>query len=108
MKSFMNYAKLTLAGMLLPMISFAEEGAHAAAGGGGGSMIGLAAGLGMGIAVFGAAGAQGKIAAGFMEGVSRNPQAVNLMRTPLILSLIFVETLVLFTLLIALMLVGKV
>lgn len=107
MKSMINYVKFTLAGMLFPMMAFAEEGAHGAAGGGG-SWIGLAAGLGMGIAVFGAGGAQGKIAAAFMEGVSRNPQAVNLMRTPLILSLIFVETLVLFTLLIALMLVGKI
>ena len=107
MKSVMNYVKFTLAGMLLPMVSFAEE-AHGAASGGGGSLVGLAAGLGMGLAVFGAAGAQGKIAAAFMEGVSRNPQAVNLLRTPLILSLIFVETLVLFTLLIALMLVGKI
>jgi F-type H+-transporting ATPase subunit c len=108
MKSLMNYVKFTLAGMLLPMVSFAEEAAHGSSASGGGSWIGIAAGLGMSVAVFGAAGAQGRIAASFMEGVSRNPQAVNLMRTPLILSLIFVETLVLFTLLIALMLVGKI
>jgi F-type H+-transporting ATPase subunit c len=61
----------------------------------------------MGLAVLGGGLGQGRIAAAFMEGVSRNPSAANVTRTPLILSLVFVETLVLFTVLIALMLVGK-
>lgn len=106
MKSMMDRMKLVLVGMALPAMSFANEEVAGRALGSG--WIGLGAGLAMGLAVFGAAGAQGRIAAGFMEGVSRNPQAVNLLRTPLILSLIFVETLVLFTLLIGLMLVGKI
>lgn len=68
----------------------------------------LAAGIAIGIAACGAALAQGRIGAGFLEGASRNPQAVNVMRTPFILSLVFVETLVLFTILICLMILGKV
>jgi F-type H+-transporting ATPase subunit c len=106
MKIVTQYFRLFLAGMILPVVSFAEEAAHAAAGGTS-PWIGPGAGLAMGLAVIGAALAQGKIAAAFMEGASRNPSSVNATRTPLILSLIFVETLVLFTLLIALQLVGK-
>ena len=60
------------------------------------------------LAVIAAATAQGRIASAYMEGASRNPGAEKVMKTPLILSLIFVETLVLFTVLIVLMLVGKI
>ncbi len=88
---------LWLAGMFFSVGAFAEEGAHAA-----GSLWSspLAIGLGMAFAVIGAATAQGKIAVAFMEGVSRNPSAQKSMFVPLILSLVFVETLVLFTFLI--------
>lgn len=105
MKSVMTKG-IALVALMAPVLALAEDGAHAA--GGNAGWIGLGVGFAIAIAALGAALAQGKIAAAFMEGVSRNPQAVNLMRTPLILSLIFVETLVLFTLLIALMLVGKI
>jgi F0F1-type ATP synthase membrane subunit c/vacuolar-type H+-ATPase subunit K len=91
----------------MPVLAFADD-----ATGSGGSLykglIAIGVGLGMGLAVLGAANAQGRIAAAFMEGTSRNPSSVSVTRTQLILTLIFVETLVLFTLLIALMLVGKV
>jgi F-type H+-transporting ATPase subunit c len=62
----------------------------------------IAAGLGIALAVIAASTAQGKIAASYMDGVSRNPGAQKAMGTQLILSLVFVETLVLFTLFIAL------
>ena len=78
------------------------------AAGGGGDLIGLAIGLGIGIAVFGGALGQGKIGAAFQEGVSRNPGASKVLFTPLILSLVFVETLVLFTVLIMFILQGKI
>ncbi len=101
-----NYFWLTLAGLLMPLASFAEEGIHAATGGGAAGAA-IAVGFGIALAVIAASTAQGRIAASFMEGVSRNPGAVDVMRTPLILSLIFVETLVLFTVLIVIMLMGK-
>jgi F-type H+-transporting ATPase subunit c len=104
--TFRNGFYAALGGMFFPLVSFAEDAAHAASSGGG-SFIGLAAGLGMGIAVLGAALGQGKIAAAFMEGASRNPGAVDSMKTQLILSLVFVETLVLFTVLISYLLIGK-
>lgn len=92
---------------LLPVSAFAEEAAAAATSSAGLGWGALSVGIGIGLAVLGAGLGQGKIASAFMEGVSRNPGAVDVMKTPLILSLVFVETLVLFTVLIAFMLLGK-
>jgi F-type H+-transporting ATPase subunit c len=97
-----NFGFLAM-GFLFPLAAFAEEGAA----GGGHAWIAFPIGLGIAIAAGLAALGQGRIGAAFMEGVSRNPGAVKIMTTPLILSLIFVETLVLFTLLIEFMLLGK-
>ncbi len=106
MKFLSNYFWLVVAGMVLPVLSFAEAAAGTAPAGPS-PWIAPGAGIAMGLAVLGGGLGQGRIAAAFMEGVSRNPSAANVTRTPLILSLVFVETLVLFTVLIALMLVGK-
>jgi F-type H+-transporting ATPase subunit c len=72
--------------------------AVAAAGGAGFGTLGLfAAGIGMGLAALGGAFGQGKIAAAAMEGIGRNPQSAKDMFTPMLIGLVFVETLVLFT-----------
>jgi len=96
-----------LAGMLFSVGAFAEEGAHAASAAGVLWSSPLAVGIGIALAVLAAATAQGKIAVAFMEGVSRNPSAQKSMFVPLILSLVFVETLVLFTFLVVNTLAGK-
>jgi F0F1-type ATP synthase membrane subunit c/vacuolar-type H+-ATPase subunit K len=96
-----------VATMLTSFSAFAEESAHAAGGAGALWSSPLAVGLGIALAVIGAATAQGRIGAAFMEGVSRNPAAQKSMFVPLILSLVFVETLVLFTFLIVSGLSGK-
>ena len=102
-----NTYKLALMGLVLSSGSlFANEGAAAVSGGGLWSSP-LSVGLGMALAVIAAATAQGKIGAAFMDGVSRNPGAQKSMFVPLILSLVFVETLVLFTFLVAQSLLGK-
>ncbi len=107
MKSLINHSWLVLGGLLTSVSAFAE-GAHAAAAGGSPVWSSpLAVGLGIALAVIAAATAQGKIAAAFMEGVSRNPGAQKSMFVPLILSLVFVETLVLFTFLVVNTLAGK-
>lgn len=94
--------------MMTSMGAFADEAAHATAAAGKGDWASfIAVGLGMALAVMAAATAQGKIAAAFMDGVSRNPGAQKSMFVPLILSLVFVETLVLFTFLIVQGLSGK-
>jgi F-type H+-transporting ATPase subunit c len=57
----------------------------------------IAAAFGMGIAAFGCGLGQGKIGAAALEGIARNPGAAKNIFTPMLLSLAFVETLVLFT-----------
>ena len=104
MKKLSPYFGFLVVGLLFPLASFAEEAAAAVHGG---AWVAFPIGLGIAIAAAGAALGQGRLAAAFMDGVSRNPGAVNAMRTPFILGLVFVETLVLFTLLIELMLLGK-
>lgn len=107
MKSLLNSSRFFIIGLILPLAAFAEDAAHGAATGKA-EWVAIAAGLAIAIAALGGALGQGKIAAAYMDGASRNPQAVSVMKTQLILSLIFVETLVLFSLLIALTLAGKV
>ncbi len=96
----------SLLALLFPGISFAEEHAAATATSAA-PWIALAVGFGMALAVIAATTAQGRIASAFMDGASRNPSATDGMKTPLILGLAFIESLVLFTVLIAFMLIGK-
>ncbi len=109
MKTVLNKSWMWMSGLLLSSVSaFAEEGAHAAASAGASSWpVPVAVGFGMALAVIAASTAQGKIAASYMDGVSRNPGAQKAMGTQLILSLVFVETLVLFTFAIVFLLMGK-
>jgi len=67
-------------------------------GGGGKALAGIAVGFGMAIAAFGCGLAQGRIASAACEGMARNPGAAGPIRASMILGLVFVETLVLFTL----------
>ena len=110
MKSVLKNYWLWIGGMLMASSNiFADEAAHAAGAMGGATLYGpIGVGLGMAIAVFGAAMAQGRIGASYMEGVARNPGAQKAMGTQLILSLVFVETLVLFTFAILWTVMGKV
>ena len=85
--------------MLLAPAAFAQAG-DAAVGGSSKGLVAIAAAFGMGIAAFGCGLGQGKIGSAALEGIARNPGAAKAMFTPMILALVFVETLVLFTLLI--------
>ncbi|MBI2027390.1 MAG: F0F1 ATP synthase subunit C [Deltaproteobacteria bacterium] len=68
----------------------------------------LAAGFGIAIAAaFGALG-QGKATAAALDGIARNPNAAPKMFTPMIIGLALIETLVIYTLVIAFMLIGKI
>lgn len=67
----------------------------------------LAAAIAIGAAAFGGALGQGRIGAAALEGIARNPGASGKVQTPMILALVFVETLVIFSLLIAIILQGK-
>ena len=70
--------------------------------------IALAAGLGIGIAVFGGALGQGRAAAAALEGIARNPGASGKMFVPFILALALIESLVIYAFVISLMLTGKI
>lgn len=69
--------------------------------------LALAIGLGMGIAAFGGALGQSRAAAAALEGISRNPNAADKVFVPMLLGLAFIESLVLFTMVIQFMLLGK-
>lgn len=60
--------------------------------------FGLGGGVAMGLAALGCGMGQGKATAAALEGIARNPQAASKIQTPMILGLVFMETLTLFTL----------
>jgi F-type H+-transporting ATPase subunit c len=68
----------------------------------------VAAGLGMALAAFGGALGQGKAAAAALEGIARNPSASDKLFTPMILGLALIESLVIYSLVISFMVLGKV
>jgi F-type H+-transporting ATPase subunit c len=109
MKNLMIRLSLIMIGLIAPIAVFAQE---AAAGGLADAYksIGLAlgAGLGIGIAVFGGASGQGKAATAALESIGRNPGAADKIFTPMIISLALIESLVIYALLIAFMLYGKI
>lgn len=109
MRRLLSNSWVVVLGAMMPFASaVAEE--HGAAAGSLGAVWSapLAVGFGIALAVIAAATAQGRIAAAFMEGVSRNPGAQKSMFVPLILSLALVESLVLFTFLVVNTLAGKI
>ncbi len=99
-------------GVLALVLAETPALAETAAGGGEGlwykGLIALAAGLGLGIAAFGAALAQGRATAAAMESIGRNPNSADRIFTPLIVGLALMEALALYALVIAFFLQGKV
>lgn len=69
--------------------------------------IALASGMGLAIAAGLGALGQGRAAAAAMEGMARNPSAGGRLFTTLILSLALIESLVIYSLVISIMLLGK-
>ncbi|HXW84020.1 MAG TPA: ATP synthase F0 subunit C [Candidatus Binataceae bacterium] len=100
---------VTLAVLCSPLLAMAQEGA---AGGGGGALraglIALAANIGVGIAAFGSAIGQGRMAASAMESIGRNPNSSGQLFVPMIIGLAFIEALTLYALVIGFLLQGKI
>jgi F-type H+-transporting ATPase subunit c len=107
-KLWMSLATLALAAV--PAIAHAEEAA-AAAGGGDTFMkffaIALGAGLAIGLAAIGGGLGQGRAVASAVEGIARNPGAAGKIVTPMIIGLAMIESLVIYGLVVALILVFK-
>ncbi|MEM1024917.1 MAG: ATP synthase F0 subunit C [Myxococcota bacterium] len=105
MKKYLVMMMAFLPVLMASAPAFAQDGSEASINRG---LIGLAAGLGMGIGTFGGAMGQGRTAAAAMEGIARNPQAAAKVQTPMIIALALTESLVLFTLVITFFLQNKV
>jgi F-type H+-transporting ATPase subunit c len=96
MKKLM-FVVTALAGVLLVAPAAFAQAADQTSGSGKG-LAAIAVAFGMGIAAFGCGLGQGRIASAACEGMARNPGASGPIRAAMILGLVFVETLVLFTL----------
>jgi len=68
----------------------------------------MGASLAIGISSVGGAISQGKVAAAAMEGIARNPEATGKVMTPMIISLALIESLVIYALVIAFLIQGKI
>ncbi len=80
------------------VMALAQEGGGAGiARPGDAGWIAIAIGIGIGIAAFGGALGQSRTAAAALEGIARNPNASDKVFVPMILGLAFIESLVLFT-----------
>jgi F-type H+-transporting ATPase subunit c len=73
-----------------------------------GKWAALAAGLAIGIAAAGCGLGQGRAGAAALDGIARNPNASDKLFTPMILVLALIESLAIYALVIAIMLIGKV
>ena len=99
---------LALVVLMLANPAFAAAGSEGGEGAWWRGLIALAAGLGLGIAAFGAALGQGRATAAAMESIGRNPNSADRIFTPLIVGLALMEALALYAFVIAIILQGKV
>ena len=89
-------------------MAFAEASGSAESTSGGGGLYALSAGLAIALAAFGGALAQGRVGASAMEGIARNPQAQKTMFIPMIIVLALIESFVIFSFAIAMIIAGKI
>ncbi len=92
-----------VAATLFTQAALAEE-AVKAVGNGDKGLIAISVGLAIGIAALGGALGQGKALAAGLEGIARNPAARDKLFMPLIIGLVFIESLVLYALLLGFLL----
>lgn len=72
------------------------------------SALAISAGFAIAIAAFGGALGQSKAAVAALEGIARNPGAAGKVQTPMIIALALIESLVIYALVIAFLLQGKI
>jgi F-type H+-transporting ATPase subunit c len=102
---------LRLLSLCVPMLATATAFAQEAAASNAndvGKYAALAAGLGMAIAAAGCGLGQGRAAAAALEGIARNPNASDKLFTPMILGLALIESLAIYALVVAILLLGKI
>lgn len=90
---------------LIAIPAFAQDGVTAGANFG---WYAVAAALVMGLGALGGALGQGRAASAALEGLSRNPSAYNKVFVPFILGMALIESLVIFSFVIAILVFGKI
>lgn len=93
---------------LLTFVSAMPAFAQEAAADSSKAFFAISAGIAIGIAALGGALGQAKIGSSAMDGIARNPQAQGQMFVPMIIGLVLIESLVIYALVIAFQLVGKI
>jgi F-type H+-transporting ATPase subunit c len=94
--------------MLVGSTAFAQAQEAASAFGERDKWIAIAAGIGIALAAFGGALGQGRTASTALDGIARNPGAAGKLFTPMILGLALIESLVIYSLIISILLLGKI
>ena len=109
MKKILSAVTSGCAALFFAALAIAQEHAAPGAGASGaGSALAIGAGFGIAIASFGGALGQGRAAAAALEGIARNPGAVGKIQTPMIIGLALIESLVIYSLVIAFLLQAKI
>jgi len=101
----LTFLSVLLTSLLTSAVVFAEEAAAPAAGDDGWIKY-LSAAMAIGIAASVGAIAQSRAASTALEGIARNPNASGKIFTPMILGLALIESLVIYALIIAFMILG--
>jgi F-type H+-transporting ATPase subunit c len=108
MKKLSLFSALIVAGVVAPATALAQGAPSAATPASNqfdtNAWLGLAAAIAIGLAALGGTTAQGRATAAALEGIARQPSAAARIQTPMILGLALIESLVLFTWVIALFL----
>ena len=110
MRKFIAFFSALVSSVFVTAAAFAQE--HGAAAGAAGdntkSVLAISAGLAIAIAAFGGALGQSRAATAALEGIARNPGAAPKVQTPMIIALALIESLVIYALVIAFLLQGKI
>lgn len=106
MNKFTTVLPVMVALLLVAPSAFAQDGGAAAAAADG--YIAIGAGLTMGLAALGGTLGQGNGVKAALDGIARNPQASGKITTPMFAGLAFIESLVIFSFVIAFFLQGKI
>ena len=99
---------LSLVTLFGSISAFAQEEVAQQASNPNAGLIAIAAAVAIGLAAMGGALGQARVGGSAMEGIARNPQAQKDMFVPMIIGLALIESLVIYALVIAFQLVGKI
>jgi len=104
MKKLINLVSL----LSLSVLSFVGNAfAESTTTGGNGGIVAIGAGIAIGVAACGGALGQGKAVGSALDSIGRNPSASGKILTPMVLGLVFIETLVIFSFVVAYFLLAK-